>query len=96
MVTRIEVTRDDIEHGRKGDCIACPVARAISRTLDAPCTVSHEAWIYGRSRCLCDPIRVELPHAVEDFIDAFDVGERVEPVSFDLDIPEELLKKEGP
>jgi hypothetical protein len=76
----IEVTVEDIEEGKREDCNNCPVARAISRTLNRP---SREIAVDG--------VFIEVagdsfhtPFLVIDFIRAFDDGEPVYPISFTL------------
>jgi hypothetical protein len=88
MNVTINVTQDDIDNGCRGNAIACPVARAAARVLDA----SHMSV---RTKVLefVDPlILILLPPAVVEFIRRFDSRVRVQPFSFSLDIPDNLAK----
>ncbi len=79
----IEVTHEDIRHGERRDACRCPVARAACRRLGLSVTdeeLAVEAFIdvwtwdgwdgYG------------LPAEIAEWIEAFDGGQTVTPVTF--------------
>lgn len=83
---RVTVTRRDIQRGVRGDARACPIALALSRTLEAPVEVwSHCAVVmreHGRQVALLSP-------EVQQWIIRFDQGvirkTTCPSLSFDLD-----------
>lgn len=97
MVVTIDVTAEDIAEGKQIICTACPVARAINRRL-AP---GWEAAV-GSGEYVLDPetwsdhcsVEGLLPPAASEFILAFDLGRPVAPFSFQLDLPDYLLRAE--
>lgn len=80
---KINVSEQNIKEGRPESCEWCPVARALREIYPSAGTVEVDT----------DYIRVWIPHAqrwktpdiVADFIAAFDAGEPVAPIAFDLD-----------
>lgn len=86
MKTTIEVTKGDIKKGVAKNYHTCPVARAISRKLKnglAP-------WV--STVLIIDYYKFGLPIEAHLFVIDFDKGLPVQPFSFDLDLPVELLK----
>lgn len=83
---RVEVTREDIAHGERGNCEHCPVARALERATGSPCVhVGHSGMYAGKSD---DSETVwDTPLRVLRFMDSFDKGKRVRPFAFDLGEP---------
>ena len=84
---QIDVTYFDIQRGKRTKSNACPVALAIKRAVDSHWLVSvipGNAHFYGS-------IAVEnrsLPRQVTEFIEAFDAGNIVAPISFEIeDLP---------
>lgn len=79
---KIEVTQEDIETKRPCDKMlseCCPLARAISRAFGEEWHVGvHRTWRSGDNISLCLP-----PEAIE-FREAYDVGQHVEPFTFEL------------
>ena len=95
MITkRYEVTLEDIEDGKRGDCTRCPVSLAIQRqglpsewllnVGGLPGTISFCYRDYVA--CLLDECRISflLPISVSRFIANFDAERTVEPFEFDL------------
>lgn len=80
----IQVTQEDINNGRRGNCYYCPVALAVARIFNA-----HN-FIYVGAEGICDvrkwtvPV---LPPEVFDFICKFDRQFPVAPFTFELQIP---------
>ncbi len=81
MIT-ISVTEQDIKDGLRGDNCFCPVARATRRVIKGHLTVeSSYMTLRTRKGLTC----IETPKIVQDFISAFDSGNYVEPISFELE-----------
>jgi hypothetical protein len=82
----ITVTEDDITIGKPGDTKICPVARAAARALNAGAvgaiSVGGFQIIYWP-----DPdtaMIYNLPGRAQAWIAAFDRGESIRPISFDI------------
>ncbi len=85
-MTTIEVTQDDIDHGTRGSCNTCPVARAIKRATGFHNLVSaRNVLAYNRERST-RPTAVNLPIEALRFINDFDCHHPVQPFSFELDL----------
>lgn len=80
---RIEVTQEDIDHGVRGSCKECPIARAMQRAgFKFPRVNRYSAWWffpYGQ----CD-----LPDIAQRAVRRFDLGHGMSPFAFDLDVEE--------
>jgi hypothetical protein len=90
--TTISVTQEDIDNGCTNDKFACPLARAINRVLKPQFTsVVTNVLVYltGDDQGLV----FYLPYKATEFIKGFDTlgSFIVEPMVFELDIPEEFL-----
>jgi hypothetical protein len=88
-MTAVSVTAGHIAKGERDSCRFCPVARAISEALpgielvavdSAHVTFGHPAGWYGWRQ-------IDLPDSATRFIEAFDLGDPVEPFTFELDYP---------
>jgi hypothetical protein len=99
-MTTISVTQDDIEHGERGDCRGCPIARAVNRMLAtgyfARVRDEISIWTEGGGRFVRG---LDLPDAAREFIALFDSNNGdpddtpVKPFTFEIpDIPAEYLK----
>lgn len=87
MVT-IHVTAGDIAAGSITSCENCPVAQAIMRTLGLPhVSVGLDDMDLGRHVAVLVPTPARASH----FMRLFDGGHKVEPFSFELDVPDELV-----
>lgn len=73
----IHVTQEDIDHGRKGSCVNCPIARAAYRALRGWVEV-HQFELNHMGKLY------ELPPLAIEFILDFDSDCRVEPFTFTL------------
>ncbi len=97
MITKIDVTREDIDNGTKRACGLCPVALAAKRVV-APfmrvAAYSTALELVTTERPFRPDTLHRLPATATSFIIDFDRGSPVEPFSFELDIPEEFLLKE--
>jgi hypothetical protein len=97
VIKTINVTANDIAHGKKRDCQKCPVARAVFRVARNAgwWGVSAGVWVvaFYASEAEFDGSGLfrdsaGFPESVGDWINAFDDGSPVAPFSFKLDIPE--------
>ena len=97
--TRPEVTaglspstsRQHIAEGNPGDCGWCPVALAIADALPGLAFLAVRYLdIDVRARPEEDVAVIVMPDEVVRFIRAFDVGDPVQPFSFELDYPAEV------
>lgn len=79
----IKVTEEDIKLGVKEDSCKCPVALAMRRITKKQCSVGI-AWITVISLNPYSDKTYFVPKKVENFIAAFDKGEKVEPFEFEL------------
>lgn len=77
----VNVTQEDIETGIANDCLHCPIALAISRELPSsfPKVRNSNAGLLGRFSGWAD-----LPVQAQTFIELFDAGQSVAPITFDL------------
>src|SRR5579859_6474944 len=81
MSPTIIVTSDDIHKGIPGDAGACPIARAIRRSIQP----SPEEYLAVDGLAICiGSQNYKVPEAAIAFIESFDAGNPVEPFSFDL------------
>lgn len=80
-----EVDWSDINHGQRGECHHCPVARAIKRQL------SGIFVSVGASRICLEDIFIDLPKEVSKFIKDFDQSKKVKPFKFTLNVPSRLI-----
>jgi hypothetical protein len=87
-LTQINVTAKDIAKGTRGNVTSCPVARAFNRATK-DCWKVTTSLLGDRSfaRRQTRTIEVRLPERVHNFIRAFDEGEPVVPLRFNLEIP---------
>lgn len=73
----IEVTNEDIRHGRRNSCSNCPVALAISRKLGKQAFLGSHTW-------RIDGTKHFLPDGVIRFIHDYDLYRPVTPIQFEL------------
>lgn len=85
----IEVTEDDIVNGDPHDPCSCPIARAISRAtgknwyqVDVRGSGLKLSNREGKMQRVTGP----LPRIARDFIERFDRGSDVQPITFTLGI----------
>lgn len=86
-VTRVTVTREDIAKGKRENCVACPVARAIMRITG--CLASgYRPIVEVDIVCIeadDNPVRARLPKTAQDFISRFDRWLNVAPFEFEIE-----------
>jgi hypothetical protein len=87
--TTINVTQEHIDKGKKGKCRECPIALAVQEK----CISEISVGVISGAIFFDDDSHPASEMAVEAirFVWAFDLNGKVEPFSFDLDIPDELL-----
>jgi hypothetical protein len=95
---QVSVTQEDIEHGDRRCRGTCPVARALDRWLLPPgALVDYKGGAIESGTSYYSWTRYyffALPDTAASFMKTFDVGGRVEPFSFMITLPSELLKPE--
>ena len=81
MLTKIDVTQADIDGGWRGNCMVCPVARALERVTGRGFSV----WLRA---CYDVKTRQEylIPSFVSDRMADYDCGDGMEPFSFEIDL----------
>lgn len=96
----INVTANDIKHGKRRDCRACPIARAVLRKVDhkkalraAKPMFNTPASMGARYVHVGDHCCEDTPSLAVGFVSAFDDGYPVEPFKFQVSIPTKFLKR---
>ena len=83
-MTTIEVTSSDIANGIRGAASSCPVALAVNRAIEK----QYSAFATRSSISIFDDDRWindhQCPKPVAAFIEQFDAGEPVQPLTFIL------------
>lgn len=81
-IVEIEVTKEDIRKGIRGNCNSCPISLAANRIFKTACTVETlNIQING--------IAYNLPREAVDFIfvfDSFYTNHWVKPFKFNLEV----------
>jgi hypothetical protein len=88
----INVTQEHISKGKRLACHECPVALAIAEVVKPEHEVMVDCDISILNQSAGILWDAEYPPEVEEFIRAFDGDQPVEPFSFELDIPRDLLR----
>jgi hypothetical protein len=88
-MTAINVTAEHIAKGEHDSCRFCPVALAMKEAFpDAELVAVDSAHVtMGGGPRRGGWIELDLPDAATRFIEAFDVGDPVQPFTFELDYP---------
>jgi hypothetical protein len=92
MTLNIEVTKENIENGKVGQCGYCPIALAIIPKLAESISVlvfAAEIRLEKRNLWVDS---IYLPTIARAFIRHFDRHEVVEPVNFSLEVPLNMEK----
>ena len=79
----VDVSAEDLAHGERGNCLLCPVARALARLLPGARVSVHSLAVEINGR------RYTTPQAVRDFVAAFDdpgAPWRAKPAPFEFTI----------
>jgi len=82
---QITINQEDIDHGVAGNCAYCPAGRALARAFDVrPFNVwfgFHE-WSVWKGQGY---VKGKTPREVMLFMLAFDRGEKVTPLTFEIE-----------
>jgi uncharacterized protein YbaR (Trm112 family) len=96
MLATIEITSDDIMHGKARSCYQCPLAKAFGRVLrlkymaNVGSTVTIE--VRGRFRPLKDGVTLFLPDDIRRWIVDFDDRDDCAPFAFRIEIPDRFVR----
>jgi len=83
---KVEVTEEDITYGRPNNAFFCPIARALKRGGLHGVDVGRVYISFTTERDNPDTWKgIVLPDEAKNFIEAFDSGAKVEPISFVLE-----------
>lgn len=77
----IEVTQEDIDAGRKGNCYLCPIALAAARVFNLDVSVGA-SWLSVEASNGAEVAMFKLPQAARTFVTLFDGGHPVAPFTF--------------
>lgn len=78
---KIKVSQLNIDNSKRGSPGNCPIARALK---DLNLKDEHYVTIFD-IRILRTGDKIELPYEASQFAIAFDKGEKVTPIEFDID-----------
>jgi len=92
MVITVKITECHIATGLRRSSSCCPVALAVKSLLKQECFVSVHSKSVGFYDTVSQPVVSVLPGQAHEFILAFDENMEVEPFSFDLEIPDNMIK----
>lgn len=85
VLSKIEMSPEDIALGIRNVGCACPVYRAIGRAFPTlKFTVSYAEVLSLTTRNSSDRPIAQLPFEARQFISAFDDGKTVQPITFAL------------
>jgi hypothetical protein len=84
MRIRFEVTKADIDEGHPSSSVSCPIARALGRATGKPVEVCTYLVRAG------DASTAQVPQTIRDFMYKFDLGRKVHPRRFQIDLDGEL------
>lgn len=92
---RVNVTQRAIDRGEPGNPYQCPIGIAIDVVLPCPKGMHAISTAIGTTRAkgkqfgaIIDGQWCTYPPHVTDWVIAYDAGERVEPIAFNLEIPD--------
>lgn len=75
---KVHVTSKNIKEGKRGKCCECPVALAIRDvSMWIPMVLNPDIRINNKW--------MKVPPEVKEWITRYDCGDKVEPISFELD-----------
>ena len=84
MLIHVDVTELDIHSGHPSDSMRCPIAIALRRAVGREVVDVYGTYCEVRGR------RADLPVPARVFVSRYDDGDPVGPLTFELDIPEEV------
>lgn len=89
----IQVTQEIIDAATVADCNKCAIALAIKAVLDPKFTVAVGAYsAHIRNKDGVILLSPSVGGKAQSFIRRFDQGEKMQPIEFEMDIPEHFLK----
>lgn len=81
----VQVTAEDIQHGKRTDCFGCPIYRAIRQIL----IVNYSLFVCSSYIMITTDIGqqvvMDLPHSAREFIKKFDTW--IDVSSFEFPMP---------
>ncbi len=80
----IKVTAEDIKRGIADSCWNCPIALAANR-LDKNMSKWNKTRVTETQIIIPGKKKQDLPSTAKDFIERFDLGEKVEPFTFEIE-----------
>ena len=99
MIVTVNITKDHVRYGKRGDPCECAVAMAIEQATGCPCTVSpRRCALYmpsGMPYVPAKEVKFLLPEEIIDWIRNFDIGNTVYPTTFSLELPDEYSHPES-
>lgn len=81
---QVNLTQEHIDKGYRGSCSCCPVALAVEQAALTHHVVAQEEFIHWRHPEIPRWYMARTPRAVNKFMAAFDRGQGVRPLSFNL------------
>jgi hypothetical protein len=98
MKVKINVTKTLLKKGKAGNALSCPVALAFKPVLKKGVEPwvsfninTQTSFVWLSASTLAD---VALPLEAQRLVAAIDNKRKAKPLSFEVDIPEEYLKRE--
>jgi hypothetical protein len=87
---RVQETQDHIDRGRPGKMCDCPIALAVKELTGSESVIVTWCGITTADQN-CD-----IPIAAKNFIKLFDLGEKVQPFDFEIDlVPRTVITTEA-
>lgn len=89
---RVSVTQDHIDTGFPSDPYGCPIYKAMSNCLNNPendlvAVELHMVWLANGNEP--KPVMLDLPKIAQLWINWYDTGKIVKPLSFYLSLPKD-------
>lgn len=92
MKVRIDVTAEDIANGQCGSPHLCPVAIGIRRAINAK---DGYRVAVGCNGVDIGSVYAAIPKPARAFIRAFDDGLIVQPLTFEMNMPDKIARRRG-
>lgn len=91
MKFRINITQEIIDSAKCLNPSSCAFALAYSELVEV--MVGSQVYFTRDGRGLNNCVRTPLTRKQSDFVRRFDLGEKVKPTSFEVEIPEEVINR---
>jgi hypothetical protein len=88
---KFEVTKIHIKTGLRGSAVECPVRICVKQTIKEKLKQETHVFVPAPDMLIISGVLFWLPNKVRDFLMAFDRGQSVEPMTFELDIPNDIV-----